>query len=120
MKIKAPQAWLTAALEASPCSIMRIRAAQALATLANPDAVAVLGNALREQAGWWVRLEVAGSLAEAGGSTARGILVQALEGEEDLRVRTAIVKLSRVRDSVMTVCCGGGSLAQASNCEMAA
>lgn len=92
MKIKAPQAWLVRALSESPCSVMRIRAAEALSAIANPKAVATLADALANQESWWVRLEVAGSLAKAGGSAARDHLVAALGEEKDLRVRTALVK----------------------------
>jgi aminopeptidase N len=92
MRIKAPQAWLSRALEASPCSVMRIRAGQALARVGNPKAVASLAQALSGQENWWVRLEVAASLAEVGGTAAREHLVAALQTESDLRVRTALVK----------------------------
>lgn len=92
MKIQAPQAWLSRALSESPCSVMRIRAAQSLSRLSNPKAIATLAEALVNQEAWWVRLEVAGCLAQAGGTAARDHLVAALGQEKNLRVRTALVK----------------------------
>ena len=101
MTIEAPQDWLNRALAESPCSVMRIRAAEALAKIANPKAVATLAEALGNQPAWWVRLELAGSLSQAGGTAAREHLVAALQTETDLRVRTALVKaLSRFRGQV--------------------
>ena len=71
---------------------MRIRAAQSLAKLANPSSVAALCSGLVNQPNWWVRKEIASSLAVAGGEASLGALKTALGSEKDLRVRTAIVK----------------------------
>jgi aminopeptidase N len=107
MTLQAPQDWLTQALAESPCSVMRIRAAEALAKIANPKAVAALADALVNQPAWWVRLELAGSLSQAGGSAAREHLIAALQTETHLRVRTALVKsLARFRGQVDEVLAG--------------
>ena len=95
MAITAPLGWLIGALENSPCSIMRIRSAEALAKLANPKAIAALGVHLEGQEQWWVRKEIASCLAQAGGDEAFRLLCAALAHESDLRVRSAIVRALR-------------------------
>ena len=95
MSIEAPLGWLIESLRESPCSIMRIRSAEALAKLGVAKAVDALGEQLSAQEHWWARREIARCLAVAGGATALGYLKEGLESEEDLRVRSALVRALR-------------------------
>ncbi|MEC7240798.1 MAG: M1 family metallopeptidase [Myxococcota bacterium] len=95
MSIQAPLGWLVESLGHSPCSIMRIRAAEALARMGGTKAVSALDANLRAQEQWWVRRELARCLGEAGGEFALASLKSALKSEKDLRVRSALVRALR-------------------------
>jgi len=113
LKIEAPKGWCTELLASDACPVVRIRAAERLGEMADPESMDTLSQALQSEEAWYVRVELARILGKVRGKVARQALLSGLQSEQDLRVRTSIVtalgkfKHQEVQDALLRVAVDG-------------
>jgi aminopeptidase N len=89
IELSAPRGWLER-LVRDDCPVLSVRAAQALLRDGSTKALDAVIGALAEHPLWQVRGAIAGELAKRGGEAVRGVLVERLRAEDDLRARKAV------------------------------
>jgi aminopeptidase N len=95
--LDAPRSMLTSALAEDPNVVGRVRVARALAKSGSSQAEAALRRALREDAFWGVRAEIADLLARRGGDAAIQALIAALSDPNPRARRRIVAALGTVR-----------------------
>ena len=97
LSVKGPRSMMIACLQQDPGVIGRIRAARALAKDAHPQALAALAKALREDAFWGVRAEIADLLAARAGEAEIQALVGALADAHPKARKRVVTALGTTR-----------------------